>query len=825
MIKNYIVIALRNLSRHKLYAAINIGGMAVGLAAAILILLFVRDETGYDKFWPDGENVYRFEVDVRIKGRLPETFAVSSGPAKAALEKDFPQIEAVTRFFYRQTIVLKDGDSFFEVMTYADPDLFNVLAMPFLEGDAATALQEPGSVVITDRMAEKYFGGERALGQNLTFTRGGRQKTYVVAGVIENMPENTHLNIDIITQINREDFLNNDGSSFLDNWGHTSVYTYIKFHPDTDIAALSAELDTFTDRNMPDELLIFWGTDKNSEALGHYLVPIEDIHLSPTQSGRINPGGDALAVQSFTVVSLLILLVAGLNFVNLTTARSILRSKEVSLRKVMGAERRQIVVQFLSETFVILSIAMAVALVLVELALPWFNDFLSKLIVLFEGADLALGFGLLGLLALVALVAGFYPSFVVSSFRPADILRPGGAAPKGSKRLRVSFVIFQFSVSIGLIIATTVIHQQTEYAKSMELGFTKENILVLRRVGGTDVQARIEPLMQELERNPDVISLSLSSQVPFDQNNNFNAIQLPGATTEETVGINSRWVDESYFDTYGIPILTGRNFSPEFGTDIYPQNPPNGVGKAAVILNAAAAKKLGYGSPDDARDQVIRMARGDDRPHYELTIIGVVPDVHLMPVNYEVEPMLFFYQPQFASALAVRFDTGNTTAFLDFVDETWKRIIPEVPISRVMLSDHVNQSYGDDEARSTILGIFSGLAVLISCFGLYGLSALTVEQRTKEIGVRKVLGARVFDIVSLLIWQFSKPILAANLIAWPVAWYFLSDWLDGFVFRIDLGPVPFAIAGLGALMIGWATIGARAYRVALTRPVNALRYE
>ena len=825
MFKNYATIALRNLLRHRLYSAINIGGMAVGLAAAVLILLFVRDEMSYDSFWPDGENVYRLEVDVRIKGRLPETFAVSSGPAKAALEKDFPQIEAVTRFFYSQTIVLKDGDSFFEVMTYADPNLFDVLAMPFLDGNAATASQDPGSLVITRDMAEKYFGGQPALGQNLTLTRGGQKKTYIVSGVIENMPENTHLNIDMIVPLDRDDFLNDDGSSFLENWGCTCVRTYIKFHPDTDIAALSAELDAFTDRNMPDELLIWWGTDKNSEAFGHYLVPVADIHLSPTQSGRISPGGDARAVQSFTIVSLLILLVASLNFVNLTTARSILRSKEVSLRKVMGAERKQIVVQFLSETFVILSVAMTVALVLVELALPWFNDFLSKLIILFEGADLALGFGLLGLLVLVALVAGFYPSFVVSGFRPADILRPGGAMPKGSKKLRAAFIIFQFSVSIGLIITTMVVRQQTEFAKSMELGFTKENVLVLRRVGGSDVRSRLETLMQELERNPDVISLSLSSEVPFDQNNNFNAIQLPGTKTGETVGINSRWVDESYFDTYEILILKGRNFSPEFGTDMYPQNQTEGVEKAAVILNAAAARKLGYASSDDALNQVLRLERGNDLPHLELTVVGIVPDVHLMPVNYEVEPMLFFYQPQFASALGIRFETGDTAAFLDFVGQTWKRIIPEVPVSRVMLSDQVDRSYDNDEARSTILGMFSALAVLISCFGLYGLTALSVEQRIKEIAVRKVMGARVFDIVGLLVWQFSKPVLAANLIAWPVAWYFLSDWLDGFVFRIDLGPVPFAMAGVGALIIAWATIGGRAYRVALTRPVNALRYE
>jgi putative ABC transport system permease protein len=823
MFKNYLATAVRNLFRNKLYAVINIGGLAVGLAACILIFIFVRNEMSYDNFWVDAENIYLLEVEVGVPGRLPETFAVTSAPVKAALEKDFVEIHEVTRFFPTQLVVSQGDVNFFEQVIFADENFFEIFKFPFVMGSPEATLGDTASIGISEAMAEKYFGADSAINQTINLTVDGAKKAFRVAGVFSDLPQNTHLALDMIVLLNRADFLSPDGSTFLDDWGNTSLYTYIKFLPGADVASLEAELDAFTDRNVPQSLVDMIGFQA-SEILNHYLTPLGNIYLGGAQSGRLTPGGDASAVKSFIAIAVLILLISSFNFISLTMASSLLRTREISIRKVFGAKRKNIIIQFLSETLITMSFALAMALLLVEISMPLFNEFISRLILSEQSYDPMLFTGLLGLLVVVSLGAGFYPAFIVSGYRPTRALTSGKAKTIGSRKMRTVFIILQFSISIGLIVSSSVVYFQTSYVKSLDLGYDKENILVLRGISRANVAPLTQTLVQQLEKHPDILFTSGSSSIPFDIDNNFAAVNLAGSPERGTIILNSRYIEEDFFNTYEIPIVTGRNFSENFGTDMFVPLLPDGALpeqlKSAAVLNQAAVRLLDLGTAKETLGQVINWSSGR-----QLEVIGIIPDIHIMPANYEDEPMLYIWDPTSTSSLSVRYRTNDLPGLLAFVETTWKEIIPGTPIQYVFLSDQIDNSYSNVEARGTMFAVFSVLAVLVSGFGLYGVAALSTEQRTREIGVRKVMGASRSHIIKMMIWQFSRPVLAANLISWPIAWYFLSDWLSGFVYRIELSPVFFIGSGMIALIIAMITVGGHVFRVVRTNPINALRCE
>lgn len=824
MFKNYMTAAFRNISKNLTFSIINIGGLAIGLATVILIFLFVRDELSYDTFWPDSERLYRMEANIKVPGRLPETFGVTGGPYAEVLKKDFAEIEDVTRLYQDRLIVVQEDRELFETVNIVDSNFFSLFQMPFIEGNFKTALSDSNSMVLTQRMAQKYFGEEPALGQTLTLVFGETSKDYRISGVVPDLPENTHLSMDIVVKLDRNDFLNTDGTTFLENWGSTSVFTYIKFKEGADVVKIGAELDSMTDRNASQYLADYF-KQKVSEIYDHYLIPINDIYLKGPQSGRMGAGGDMTTVQSFIGIAALILVISIINFINLSTARSSLRSKEISLRKVFGAKRVNIITQFLSETFVLISIALIGALILVKVFLPLFNDIVSALLEMNLLSDPFFLLGLAGLLVVVVLGAGFYPSFIVSGYRPADVLRQKKATSGFSGKLRSFFVILQFSISIGLIISTAVIYSQTKYATDRDLGYDPENILVLRGVHRNGVVNNTETLKTELLANPDILSVSLSNSVPFDINNNFGNLTLVDDVSEKRVTSNFRYIDENFYKTYGIDLLEGRNFDINFGTDrTMPQIADGTLEniKSAAIINEAAVRKFGFQTPGEAIGKVVKW----NSPR-ELEIIGVIPDIHIMPATYEDEAMFYLWPSESPGNLSlnIKFKTDNLAALNQFVDKTWQNVTSGVPIEKLFLSERLEIVYQDIEARALMLGVFSILAVLVSSLGLYGLASFTAETRTQEVGIRKVLGASVFSIIKLMAWQFSKPVLLANLIAWPVAWYFMSDWLEGFVFRIELTPLYFVVAGALTLFIAWATVSVHAYRVARTNPVHALRYE
>ena len=824
MIKNYIVIALRNLSRHKLYAAINIGGMAVGLAAAVLIVLFVRDELSYDKWIPGHEQIYRIHSTFDIPGRSPFRTVRSAGRILPAMMERFPDIERGVRLInFGQTVYL-DGEAFDERMMLADEEFFDLFELPFAEGTAESAFAEARSLVLSEASARKYFGDQPALGETLNMKLGGEMREYRVSGVLANLPGNTHLRFDIIGRIVPSDFVNN--SSLLDTWTSVNTYGYFRLAKGANIAEIERQMPAFLESVVP----VPAGMDVVvNDFYELSFMPVADIYLGAkaqaADMGDMRRLGDMSAVITFSAVAALILVIATINFMNLSTARSSLRAREVSMRKVLGAERKQLVFQFLGESVVTTAIALTISLALVELALPWFNAFLGKTLSLPYIGGSGLLPVLVGMALVVGIIGGLYPAFYLTGFRPAKILKANQSADSdGNGNLRSLLVVLQFAISIGLIVSTAVIYGQSLYAKNLDLGFDKENKLVLRGLGGVDATTA-QTLIQELKRHPDVTDAVLSSDVPTDNWENNTGFSFLTDEGTQNYLLNYIAVDYGFMEAYGVEPIAGRLFSKDFGADNLPTAAERGPEYvSSIILDSAATRLLGIADPADAIGKIITSGlAGEDMVTF--TIIGVVPDMQFRSAHYGVQPSVFWRRPASFDNLTVAFSETDYPGFIAEVEALWARVLPDARIDHHLLNELIAAQYYDEDQQAVMFAVFSGLAIIIANLGLYGLAAFSAERRTKEIGLRKVLGAGVLDIVRLLVWQFSKPVLAANLIAWPVAWYFLSDWLDGFVFRIDLGPVPFAIAGVGALVIAWATIGGHAYRVALTKPVNALRYE
>lgn len=827
MFINYIKVALRNLYRDKLFSAINIGGLAVGIASVIMIFLFVRDELSYDGFWTDADQIYRMEVDINVPGRLPETWAVTAGPIHEALLKDYTEIDSASRLLANRLVVTYNGNNYFENVGAVNANFFDMFDMPVEDGNASAAISDTSSVVITRRTAIKYFGSGNAIGNDIEVQINGVTHTYIVGAVIANLPQNTHFTSDIFLLFNRGNYLNSNGTSFADNWGNTSFYNYIKLKQNADVIALGHDLDDFTNRNSPSQMTDGVGYEM-SDIFGHYLVNIQDIYLKGAQSGRMKAGGDYTSVQTFIAIAGLILLISSINFINLSTAKSVLRSKEISLRKVFGADRLNIIFQFLGETLVVTTLALSIALVMVYVTLPSFNAMILRLIETNFMSDPFFLTPLAGLMVVVVLGAGFYPSFVVSSFRPADALRARRSSGTYSGKMRSFFVILQFAISIGLIISSTIIYQQTQLATSMDLGYEKDNIMVLRGVNNNteEPSSQLDALKNRMQQHGDITSVSYSSAIPFDAYNNFASIYLPHLQGSDPQRINLRYVDQDYFPTLSVDMLNGRNFDPQYSLDrMLPRNADGSLinSTQSAIINEAAVSKLGFNSNSDAIGKIVSWGQGENTR--QLAIVGIIPDIHIMPTTYVDEPMMYLWFTPGVNSMIIRFNTPDINALGSWVDQAWTDVVPDRPIQRSFLNEQIVAAYEGYQTRAQILAVFSILALIVSSLGLFGLASFDTQKRTLEVGIRKVMGASVGKIARLLMWQFSQPVMIANIIAWPVAWYFMSDWLQGFVYRISLNPLIFIGAGFGTLLIAWTTVGIHAFLVARTNPIKALKHE
>jgi putative ABC transport system permease protein len=835
MWRNYLVVALRALAKNKTYAFINIFGLALGLAACLTILLYVRYEMSYDSWIPGVERAYQFQDYYRPSdtGGEEMPLQMTSYVSRKALVKDFPQIEASVYVGSGGAVAIQNGQpSQVDRFLLADGNLFDILRLPFAQGDGRVALSRPNSVVMTETEAAKRFPNQNAMGRTLTLVTAGKSADYTVTGVVKDLPRNSHLDLGMVARYDPESFYATN-PSFLTGWGNQGGWVYLRLRPGVSADEINRHLPAWEKRNIPDE-----NSGGQRSNPGDYqdwqLVNVKDIHLGHAQKGAMTPGNDRRTIITFSVIALLILGMAVVNFTNLATARASQRAREVALRKVLGASRRQLVVQFIGESVLVTALAMLVALAAVELLLPTFNRFLD--------ADIALtylggGGVLLPVIALVLLVGaagGLYPAFYLSRFQPARVLKANksSAEAAGSGQLRNMLVVGQFAVSIGLIICTAVIYGQTVYARTADAGYRRDGLVQVQNVGSGRGAEVIETLKQEFKRVDGVRSVAKTGIGVNPGNNSVSTFYLPG--NPKGIDLGFYGVDPDFFPTMEMKILAGRNFSERVALDDatlpIPSKPEDEQALARrglnVMLSEAAAQRLGFRHPGDAVGKALKAGFfTSDSTQATATIVGVVRDARFRSIRDPLQPILFYSSRNFNNALMVRYEGREPKQVMAALETVWRRLVPDAPFRAELADDRVRKLYDREEARGQLFAAFALLAVVIGCLGLFGLASYTAERRTKEIGIRKVLGARSRDIVRLLTWQFSKPVLVANLIAWPIAWWLMRDWLNHFDARIPLGPTPFVAAGLLALLIAIGTIASHALRVARANPIHALRYE
>lgn len=835
MWRNYLSVAIRALAKSRAYAAINIAGLAIGMAACLLILLFVRYETSFDADLPGAENAYQYQTYFEDK-QTGERSALQMAAyvSKAALQKDFPQIENAVYALGVGPIALKDGQAFeIEGAHYVDGNLFDIVRYPFLVGDPKTALSRPGKVVLSEAEATRFFGTpQAAMGKTMTLVSRGKPMDFTVSGVLAGPSRQSHMKMAAVGRIDMAAF-NSDQPQFLTAWGWQSGWVYVRLKPGTDPDIINTQMQAFEKRNIPDQMA---GTQRLNQGdfADFKLVNIRDVHLGEAQDGAMTSGNDRRSIVTFGAIALLILGMACINFTNLATARASQRAREVAVRKVLGATRRQLIMQFLGESVLIAAVAMVIALTVVELALPAVANFLQ--------ADLALDYlgengvllpALLLVLA-VGIAAGIYPAFVLSGFQPARVLKANksSAEAQGSGRLRNILVIGQFAVSIGLIICTAVVYAQTVYARTTDPGYKRNGLIQIESIGRRQTWDRLDAFASEVARIPGVQSVGRTGIGIATLNNSNNAIQLPGRT--DPVSIGSYSTDTGFYRTAGIKLLAGRLFDEgrpaDDATTPFPLDPAAEKALATrginVVANELAVERLGYKSAQDAIGKTVLTSIdpefGGVMP---TTIVGVVSNTRFRSIRDPQEPIFFRFERRGHGAMLVRYDTADPGTVSQRIEALWQRMFPDVPYDGAFSEDIIGRLYAADAARAKMFAGFAILAVVIGCLGLFGLAAFTAERRTKEIGIRKVLGARTRDIVQLLVWQFSQPVLLANLIAWPIAWWLMRDWLNGFDQRVSLNPALFLGAGGLALLIAVLTVAGHSFRIARAKPILALRYE
>jgi len=826
MLRNYLTVAIRNLVANKLHSVINIGGLAVGLAACLVILLYVRDELSYEQWVPKADRIAAVETTFFVPGREKLPFAGAPGPLKPALEKAFASdIERVVRMFGEEAPARAGDRQFRANLVYVDPGFFDLFELRMVAGEREAALANNASIILSQTTARKYFGDQPAVGQTLTIGGG---TVFTVVGVFADLPRNSHLALESVALFDPERY--KDQPWVAERWTSVNSRTYVLFRSAGARARVAAEMPTFVDRNVVIQLPGL--SDRPSTLMRFDLMPLLDIHLHADKPGY-GKTGSFTAVLAFAGIALLILIIACINFVNLATARAMTRAREVSLRKVVGATRGQLIGQHLGEAVLTALVALVLALALVELSLAPFNAFLNKQLHLDLVGDPTLLATMLGLIVGVGVIGGLYPAIYLSRFRPAAVLKANQSSAQGSSLLRSGLVVFQFSVSIALIVCTATIYAQTVYARTLDLGYQHTDRVVVDSLGDLASAEAQQTLKREVAALPGVRGVALSSDSPPLENNN-NTLLYPTATvSEQRLIIETVGVDPDFFTVYGVAPLAGRLFSADRPGDFRPDRKAGGELRQSIVINQAFVAKLGATRPEEVIGKVLWEVNQDEsRPMIASEIVGVVPDLHLRSVRIAVTPLLYYAEGPGTelNRLSLHVAPGRMKDTLREVEAIWARLAPTVPIRTGVVDQELADLYEGDEQRGQMFAAFAVFAVLIACLGLFGLAAFSAARRTKEIGMRKVLGASVLDIVRLLVWQFSRPVLVANLIAWPVSFYVMHRWLAQFRYKIELTSPPFLLgifggAALLALAIAWLTTAGHAYRVARANPGKALRVD
>lgn len=804
MLSNYLTIAFRNLWRQKAFTAINIVGLSVGLASCLLIVLYVLHELSYDSYHAHADRIYRMTLHARMDEK-DINLAYSTGPSGQALLRESPGVEAVTRLRKEGAFLVKHGQDIIkeEKVAFVDSNFFSVFTLPMMKGNPKNALAEPKTMVLTKTTAHKYFGEADPIGQSLTV---GDLGLFRVTGVCEDVPSNTHFHYDMFGSF--------ESVRTGDKWLASGAYTYVKLREGHSLTQVEAISRGFVAKYIAPEIKEFFGLDftefqKKGNRFGFQFQPITDIHLHSDLDDELEANSDAKYVYIFSVIAFFILLLACINFTNLSTAGSASRSKEVGIRKVLGSVRTQLVTQFLTESVLLTFFALVLALVLVFLLLPSFNLLSGKQ---FTASDLVNGRLLIGAVVsslVIGLLAGSYPAFVLASFKPITVLKGKLQIGGRSGWLRNALVTTQFVVSIGMIVATIVANRQIQFMQNKKVGFDREQVLVLH---DTHVLgAKADAFKAELAKLSSVVKVASAGFLPAGHTSqSVDGVQVQDGARTATHRTKGYYIDEEYLPTLGIGLAQGRNFSKAFSTE-----------NSSVLLNEAAVRTYGFKNP--IGQQISTVGDGSEGSKHTYTVVGVVKDFHFESMHQHIAPLVIFYGKD-NNQLALRIQTNDIPRLLQKIEQQWKATTDN-PFAYSFLNERFSKMYQSEQHISQLFGVFAGLAVLIACLGLFGLAAFTTHQRTKEIGVRKVLGSSVTGIVTLLLTDYLKLILIATLIASPIAGYTMSQWLRDFAYRIDLPWWAFALAGVLATVVALLTVSYLAIKAALVNPVKSLKAE
>ena len=807
MIRNYFKIAFRNLWKNKGFSAINILGLAIGITTCLIIMLFVYNELSYDRFNLKSDRIVRVTFQGSAAG---EKFNESNvmPPVAQTMKADFPEVVDATRIRDYGRPHLGYGNKTFkeDPFAFVDPNFFEVFTLPFLEGNEKTALVEPNTVVITKALVHKYFGSEDPMGKVISFKDGNNKTDYKVTGVIDKFPINSHFHFELFAS------MTSLPESKEPTWMSSNFYTYLVLKNGHDYKNLEAKLPGMVDKYIGPQMLQAMHVTlpefrKKGNNLSFHLQRLTDIHLSTDFANDLSPAGDVRYVYIFGAIALFMLLIACINFMNLSTAGASKRSREVGIRKVLGSLKRDLVRQFLLESVVITAFAFLLAIIFVYLALPVFNNLAGQNLTLqFADHPLLLP-GLLLFLLVTGILAGSYPAFYLSSFKAATVLKGKFVSGIRSVGLRSGLVVFQFFISITLIVVTTVVYKQLSYIQHKKLGYDKEQVMI---IPSWMLGKNAAVFSDQLSSDPRVQSVTHSGYLPAGPSDNNNFFVYPGENPDQMVKTLRYDVDENYIPTLGIQLLTGRNFSRDFASD-----------SMAVVLNESAAKAFGWG--EKAPGQTISTSNHNgDKIKYH--IIGIVKDFHFRSLHELISPLVMVLSPN-SGMMIVKLKTTDVAGLIAVLKNRWDGLGAEEPFTYSFLDDRFNNTYQSEQKIGMILGIFAGLTIFIACLGLFGLAMFTAEQRTKEIGIRKVLGASVAGIVNLLSIDFLKLVLVAVVLATPVAWWAMNKWLMDFAYRINISWWIFALAAVIALSIALFTVSFQAIKAAIANPVKSLRTE
>jgi putative ABC transport system permease protein len=798
MFKNYLKITVRNIMKHKAYSSINIVGLALGMAVCILIIGYILDELSFDRYHTKADRIYRLGLNGSLAGN-DLIAAISNAPTAPALRAEFSEIENTVRFGgMSQAVVTYQNLQFTEEgVLFADNSVFGIFTYPLLRGDAKSALRTAYSVVITEDIAVKYFGDVDPVGKTLLFNN---QDEYTVTGVMENVPSHSHLTFDMLCSFETYYAKNRRA---MEAWVPFNYYTYVLLQEDADYEELEKKLPMFVEKTMGPTFQAMGAT------LALFLQPLTRIHLHSNLEYDTD-NSDISYVYIFSAIAVFILFIGCINFMNLATARSVNRAKEVGIRKVLGSVRSQLIRQFMGESMMTSFISLMAAVLLVHLTLPLFRSVTGREFSLHFGDFPWLIPGYLLLALIVGLVAGSYPAFFLSAFKPVRIFQRF-SGKTGSHHFRNILVVIQFAISIILIIGTVIITRQLVFMKNRGLGFDKEHVVVLP-IRNSRIPGSLDTFKEELKKSNGVMSVAASSHVP-GQTPFVGPVFPEGYPEGQSVLIRDLNADCDFVPTMGMEMIAGRNFSREFSTD----------SEESVIINETAAQRLGW---DDPVGKKIYILMGDDPDERSAkTIIGVFRDIHMVSLHKVIEPMYINNQNDRLGALSIRIREGDVQETLTFLEAKWKEAEPNRPFDYYFLDESFDSHYRREEKLSTIFSYFTAFTLLVACLGLFGLASFTAEQRTKEIGIRKVLGSSIVGILFLLIKEFTKWVVVANIVAWPLAYFALHRWLQHFAYRTDMSLWMFLLSGVLALLIALITVGYQAVKAARANPVMSLRYE